>query len=252
VARTKTIGTPDARSRNRRKKKVKRLPAIRRAKPQLRRQQLIDATLECLAEFGHSGTTVRVVCARAGLSPGMVKLHFEGIDDLIAASYAYIGKYVADIFEQAMIEAGEDPLSRLRAVVDANFQSPVLARNKLPIWLSFWSLVPTNAEIRKTHAMIYDRYRERLGALIERIAASHSLDLDVRRTVFAFVAMIEGLWLQLCLEPSQFSLDTAESFAHSWIDAMVAGRFSPGAQGKPRSRRPKRAGWALDVRKKLQ
>src|SRR5215472_13213484 len=73
-----------------------------RARPEIRRQQLIDATLECLAEFGHSGTTVRVVCARAGVSPGMVKLYFEGIDDLIAASYAYLGTYVADIFEQAM------------------------------------------------------------------------------------------------------------------------------------------------------
>jgi AcrR family transcriptional regulator len=241
VTRTKTTKTPDARRRNRQKKNSKKPPANGRAQPQLRRQQLIDATLESLAEFGHSGTTVRVVCARAGLSPGMVKLHFEGIDDLIAASYAYIGKYVADIFEQAMAEAGDDPLNRLRAVVDANFQAPVLARNKLPIWLSFWSLVPTNAEIRKTHAMIYDRYRERLGILIERIAAAHSLDLDVRRTVFAFVAMIEGLWLQLCLEPSRFSLDTAESFAHSWIDAMVAGRFSPGERDKRRSPKPKRA-----------
>src|SRR5215510_10871610 len=97
------------------------------------------------------GTTVRVVCARAGVSPGMVKLYFEGIDDLIAASYAYLGTYVADIFEQAMAQAGDDPLKRLRAVVDANFRSPVLARNKLPIWLAFWSLVPTKIEIRKAH-----------------------------------------------------------------------------------------------------
>jgi AcrR family transcriptional regulator len=226
-----------AHRRNRQKKNRRKAPATRRAQPGLRRQQLIDATLDSLARFGHSGTTVRVVCAKAGLSPGMVKLHFKGIDDLIAASYAYIGQYVADVFERAMAEAGADPLDRLRAVVDANFQSPVLARNKLPIWLAFWSLVPTNTEIRKTHAMIYDRYRKRLGVLIERIAAECALDLDVRRTVFAFVAMIEGLWLQLCLEPSRFSLDTAESFAHSWIDAMVAGRFSPGARRKPRRRR---------------
>jgi TetR/AcrR family transcriptional repressor of bet genes len=219
---------------------MKKPPSIRRAQPQLRRQQLIDATLESLAKFGHSGTTVRVVCAQAGLSPGMVKLYFEGIDDLIAASYAYLGNYVADIFEQAMTAAGDDPLDRLRAVVDANFRSPVLARSKLPIWLSFWSLIPTHAEIRKTHAMIYGRYRQRLGVLIERIAAARSLELDVERTVYAFVAMIEGLWLQLCLEPSQFSHNTAESFAHSWIDAMVDGRLSPGARAENRARPSKR------------
>ena len=233
-----TTTAADAGSRAQRK--TTRPLSTRHAR-QVRRQQLIDATLECLAEFGHSGTTVRVVCARAGVSPGMVKLYFEGIDDLIAASYAYLGTYVADIFEQAMAQAGDDPLKRLRAVVDANFRSPVLARNKLAIWLAFWSLVPTKIEIRKAHAMIYGRYRQRLGKLIERIAAAHALYLDVRRTVFALVAMIEGLWLQLCLEPSRFSLDTAESFAHSWIDAMVDGRFSPGARAEPRSRNSKRS-----------
>ena len=88
--------------------------------------------------------------------------------------------------------------------------------------------------------MIYGRYRQRLGVLIERIAAARSLELDVERTVYAFVAMIEGLWLQLCLEPSQFSHNTAESFAHSWIDAMVDGRLSPGARTENRARPSKR------------
>src|SRR5262249_59001405 len=98
---------------------MKRVRQGGRAEPGVRRQQLIDATLQCLAEFGHSGTTVRLVCARAGLSPGMVIHYFEGMDDLIAASYAYLGEYVAEIFATAMEDAGEDPLSRLRAVVDA-------------------------------------------------------------------------------------------------------------------------------------
>jgi TetR/AcrR family transcriptional regulator, transcriptional repressor of bet genes len=197
-----------------------------RARPEVRRQQLIDATLQCLAEFGHSGTTVRLVCSRAGMSPGMVIHHFEGIDDLIATSYAYIGAYVADIFEKAMAEAGDDPLNRLRAVVNANFRPPVVDRDKLAVWLACWSLVRTNARIRKTHAMIYRKYRRRLAILIERIARARSLELDVRQTAFGFTAMIEGLWLQLCLEPPRFSVNAASRFAHSWIDAMVDGRFS--------------------------
>ena len=196
------------------------------APKKLRRQELIDATLQCLAEYGHSGTTVRLVCARAGLSPGMVIHYFEGMDDLIAASYAYLGDYVARLFAEAMEEAGDDPLKRLRAVVDANFRLPVLNKDKLAVWLAFWSLVPTNARIRKTHATIYGKYRRRLGVLIERIAASHGLDLDVRQTVLGFTAMTEGLWMQLCLEPSRFSHKQASHFAHSWIDAMIEGRFA--------------------------
>jgi TetR/AcrR family transcriptional repressor of bet genes len=206
-------------------KPMKRARRNGEAPQKLRRQQLIDATLQCLAEFGHSGTTVRLVCARAGLSPGMVIHYFEGMDDLVAASYAYLGGYVAEIFGEAMEEAGDDPLSRLRAVVNANFRPPVLDKDMLSVWLAFWSLVRTNAQIRKTHARIYGRYRRRLGALIERIAVSRGLELNVRQTVYGFTAMIEGLWMQLCLEPSRFSTKEASWFAHSWIDAMVDGRF---------------------------
>jgi TetR/AcrR family transcriptional repressor of bet genes len=204
---------------------TKRVRRNGRAPQTLRRQQLIDATLQCLAEFGHSGTTVRLVCARAGLSPGMVIHCFEGMDDLIAASYAYLGDIGDEVFAEAMEEAGEDPLSQLRAVVDANFRPPVLDKDMLSVWLAFWSLVRTNTQIRKTHARIYGRYRRRLGALIERIAASRGLDLDMRQTVFGFTAMMEGLWLQLCLEPSRSSTKEASWFARSWIDAMVDGRF---------------------------
>jgi len=116
----------------------------------------------------------------------MVIHHFEGIDDLIATSYAYIGAYVADIFEKAMAEAGDDPLNRLRAVVNANFRPPVLDRDKLAVWLACWSLVRTNAQIRKTHAMIYRKYRRRLAILIERIAPARSLELDVRHRLWLY------------------------------------------------------------------
>ena len=74
--------------------------------PEVRRRQLIEATLQCLAEFGHAGTSVRAVCARAGVSPGLVTHHFEGIDDLIAAAYAHVGELVAAALDAAMAEAG--------------------------------------------------------------------------------------------------------------------------------------------------
>jgi hypothetical protein len=93
------------------------------------------AAITEFADHAHGGAAVHgPACLRAWSSST------SGIDDLIAASYAYLGTYVADIFEQAMAQAGDDPLKRLRAVVDTNFRSPVLARNKLPIWLAFWSL----------------------------------------------------------------------------------------------------------------
>ena len=52
-----------------------------------RRQSLIDATAASLAELGVAGTSVRAICARAGVSPGLLTHYFDGIDDLVAATY---------------------------------------------------------------------------------------------------------------------------------------------------------------------
>src|SRR5688500_3375981 len=66
-------------------------PRFTRDQPDVRRRKLIEATAQCLAEFGHAGTSVRAVAAKANVSPGLVAHHFEGIDDLIIATYDHVG-----------------------------------------------------------------------------------------------------------------------------------------------------------------
>lgn len=194
--------------------------------PEVRRRQLIEATLQCLAEFGHAGTSVRAVCARAGVSPGLVTHHFEGIDDLIAAAYAHVGELVAAALDAAMAEAGGDPLARLRAFIDASFRPPVLDSDLLAVWLAFWGLVRRDPQIHKIHAVIYGDYRRTLEALVGEIAKARDLDLDIRLSVLGFTAMMDGLWLELCLDPTSFSPAEALQIAHGWIDALVDGRLS--------------------------
>jgi AcrR family transcriptional regulator len=194
--------------------------------PEVRRRQLIEATLQCLAELGHAGTSVRAVCARAGVSPGLVTHHFEGIDDLIAAAYAHVGELMATTLGAAMTDAGSDPLARLRAFINTNFRPPVLDSDLLAIWLAFWGLVRRDAEIRKIHAVIYGDYRRMLEMLIGEIARTRNLDLDVRLTVLGFTAMMDGLWLELCLDPTTFTPQEALRIAHGWIDTLIDGRFN--------------------------
>jgi AcrR family transcriptional regulator len=194
--------------------------------PEVRRRQLIEATLRCLAELGHAGTSVRAVCARAGVSPGLVTHHFEGIDDLIAAAYAHVGDQVADMLDSAMAEAGEDPLARLRAFIDASFRPSMLDSDLLQVWLAFWSLVRRDPRIRTIHADIYGGYRQSLEKLVGDIAESRKLDLDVRLAVLGFTAMMDGLWLEYCLDPTAFTAEEASRIAHGWIDTLITGGFA--------------------------
>ena len=200
-------------------------PRFTRDLPEVRKRKLIEATAQCLAELGHAGTSVRAVAAKANVSPGLVAHHFKGIDDLIVATYDHVGQQVAKTLTQAMESASDDAESKLRAFIDVSFKPPVLDRDLLAIWLSFWSLVRRDPGVRKVHKKVYTDYRRRLEELIADIASARRIKIDTHLAALGFTAMLDGLWLELCLDPTIFSREDALRIAHAWVDDLVAGGF---------------------------
>ena len=200
-------------------------PRFTRDLPEVRKRKLIEATAQCLAEFGHAGTSVRAVAARANVSPGLVAHHFKGIDELIVATYDHVGRQVAETLTHAMDSAPDDAESKLRAFIDVSFKPPVLDSDLLAIWLSFWSLVRRDAGVRKVHKRVYTDYRRRLEGLIADIAGARRIKIDAHLAALGFTAMLDGLWLELCLDPTIFSREDALRIAHAWVDDLVAGGF---------------------------
>ena len=183
-------------------------PRFTRDLPEVRKRKLIEATAQCLAEFGHAGTSVRAVAAKANVSPGLVAHHFKGIDDLIVATYDHVGGQVAETLTKAMDQAADDAESKLRAFIDVSFKPPVLDRDLLAIWLSFWSLVRRDPGVRKVHKKVYADYRRRkvnateiarsLQALIDGLFLERALDrqavdyVDFRRASYEFLELHLG------------------------------------------------------------
>ena len=82
----------------------------------LTRHRLLEATVDCLAEFGWSATTVAVVAQRAGVSRGAAQHHFPTREDLITAALEFM---FDSRMEQARREVTELPTGegRTEAVV---------------------------------------------------------------------------------------------------------------------------------------
>src|SRR3546814_16223419 len=69
-----------------------------------------------LADHGLAGTNVRAICAKAGVSPGLLRHYFSGINDLIAATYRATSDRMEAIFAAAVEDAGSDPRARLAEI----------------------------------------------------------------------------------------------------------------------------------------
>lgn len=190
--------------------------AFTRESADARRADLIEATAACLAEHGLAGTNVRAICAKAGVSPGLLRHYFGGIDDLVAATYQATSDRMDAIFAGAVEGAGGDPRARLTAYLTASFRPPVTDPELLGAWTAFWALARSDARMAEIHAESYAGYRERLTELLTECGAKDAGPLAIMLT-----AMVDGLWLELSLDAGSFGAEAAVRMVERAVGALV-------------------------------
>lgn len=193
-------------------------PAFTRAEPDARRLSLIAATARVLARDGAAGTSVRAIAVEAGVSPGLVGHYFSGIDALVAATYAHVESQVSQAIDAALAGAGSDPRARLDAFVTASFREPIATGELLATWIAFWSLVRSRADIARQHDEQYAAFRARLEGLLGDCGMPTARR---RQAAIAITALIDGLWLELCLSPQAFSAADAGAIARAALDGLL-------------------------------
>jgi TetR/AcrR family transcriptional regulator, transcriptional repressor of bet genes len=205
-------------------------PRFERQLPEQRRQALIAATIECLKRYGHDGLSIRTISAQAGVSVGLINHHFPNKDELVAAAYRHFNGELVAGFEAAVARAGSSPQARMRAFLEASFSPPNLDADVLAVWVVFWGLYRHSRLIQRVHRETYQGYvqllRGMLGELLEERGGARAgrarrplreADPDLRLAAIGLTALLDGLWLEWCLEPGTFRPAEAITLCENWI-----------------------------------
>ena len=190
--------------------------AFTRESADARRADLIEATAAVLAGQGLAGTNVRAICAKAGVSPGLLRHYFGGIDDLVAATYEATSDRMDAIFAAAVDGAGANPRERLNAYLTASFRPPVTDPELLGAWTAFWALARSDTRMAAIHATSYAGYRARLCELLIACGAA-----DAERLAIMLTAMVDGLWLELSLDAASFGAEAAAAMVEKAVAALL-------------------------------
>ena len=113
--------------------------AIREARKNANRQKLIEATIDSIAELGLSDTTVGAVVRRAGLSQGIVNLHFATKEALLAETLRFLSVEWKAAWRGRLDRAAPDPAAQLQNMVLSVFDPSVFNRRKLAAWHAFYA-----------------------------------------------------------------------------------------------------------------
>jgi TetR/AcrR family transcriptional repressor of bet genes len=208
-------------------------PRFERQLPQRRRQALVDATIECLKRYGHDGLSIRTISAQAGVSVGLINHHFPNKNQLIAAAYRHFNSELVGGLQAAVARAADSPRARMRAFLEASFCPPNLDQDALAVWVVFWGLYRHSRLIQRVQRETYRGYVSLLrGMLAELMAqarapqrrrprrASRVVRPDLRLAAIGLTALLDGLWLEWCLEPGAFEPAEAVALCEAWVEDL--------------------------------
>jgi TetR/AcrR family transcriptional repressor of bet genes len=229
-----------------------RIPTARQgersAPREKRRRQLINATIDSIAERGFSDTTLQTVSQGAGLSHGTINFHFTSKDRLFIETLKFLAQEHYEHWRASLSEAGPAPREQMIALIETDFALSICNPKKLAVWFAFWG----EAKARPAYLEICDRYDQnrlneltRLGQALKEEGAYESV--NPRIVAKSLEAFVDGLWLNMLLYPDVFRRDEARQdcltflagafprhFPVSRIPSTCAAKPHDGAGDQPR------------------
>ncbi len=159
-----------------------------------RRCQLIEVTIDSLAELGYVGTTLAQIAARAGVSPGLVAHYFGDKDGLLDAAFRSLARRVGD-HVRASLRQVSTPRARIQAVIDANLAPEEFEQRTGTAWLAFWGQVLQVNSLRRVQSVYQRRTLTNLRCSLKQLVPPD--EAQILASMIA--AMIDGVWLRAAL-----------------------------------------------------
>ena len=177
-------------------------PRFRRYAPDIRAAMLIEAGLACLARGGITAFTIDNICREAGASRGLVTHHFGAKEGLLAAVYAAAYQPMLEsLTRQTATGASPD----LATLIDRLFAPENFNPASLNIWLALWGEIATSPALQAEHRKHYALYRDAVAQGLQNLALARGIAIDAPGLAISMIALIDGLWLEQCIDPDLLS-----------------------------------------------
>jgi TetR/AcrR family transcriptional repressor of bet genes len=198
-----------------------------RLEPSERRRSLIAAALDCLSRLGPQGAGVREICDQAGVSPGLLRHYFDGKDALIIEAYRTLTQGYHGSLRDVLTGSAESAEQRMRSFFDAYFRNPATGEERVGAYIAFWSLGRTDPTIQRIQRSAYRRLRRLLAPVLNELAKDRSVRIDAEQVATSLVALLDGFWLDMCVDPKCFSRAKTSAACWNWLDTFLRGSRRP-------------------------
>ena len=210
-----------------------------------RREQMLRAALEVIADRGYADTRIADVAERSGISPALVIYYFKTKDQLLTEAIKFLDNlWYAD--GQRRMASLPTAIARIEEIVAMSClpEADTEPHSSWKLWLDFWALAARNPEVAVLRQRDDERWREMIGSLVRTgQEAGEFRDLDADTFAILLCTLLDGLAIQIALadpvvDPARAfelcMLFIAEQLGFTWNGGQ--GRRARNRQAHPEQR----------------
>ncbi|UWQ74310.1 TetR family transcriptional regulator C-terminal domain-containing protein [Leisingera sp. M658] len=179
----------------------------RKENADMRRRQILDATLKSIVANGLAKTTLATVANEAGLSQGVAVFYFKSKTGILTEALRDQYQTYEAHWQAALDKADAAPAPRLRTIIEADFSPKICNPSALAIWFAFFgeqNFVPQYAEIT---GEFEDKRSKILSEICRQLAPD---DPEKARLTGGWIdTLTDGYWQKLHLFPHIYTREAA-------------------------------------------
>jgi AcrR family transcriptional regulator len=190
-----------------------------------RRDQMLRAAIDVIAERGFPETRIADIGRRVGASSALVIYYFGTKDRLLTDAL----RYSEDLFYEEVarrLEAIEGARDKLEALVRMSCYGVDGLPGSWLLWTDLWAQAARHPEVAKDREELDQRWREKIAQIVrDGIASGELADVDVFEFALVLSAVLDGLVVQVSLGDPTISADRAVAVTMRLVGRMLG--FSP-------------------------
>jgi AcrR family transcriptional regulator len=183
----------------------------------VRREQIVQATIRCLARDGASGLRMKRVAREAKVSQGILHYYFAGKRAMLVAALETV---IADLDRRLarLLAGAPDASARLRAVIRGCLDQADANRQFWIVFVEFWGEMMHDEELLRVNAALYRQFRRSLAALVAQgVRSGVFRRVDPEEAGAVVLALVDGVSLQRTFDPRAFPREQAARFCEEAI-----------------------------------
>jgi TetR/AcrR family transcriptional repressor of bet genes len=188
----------------------------KRSIKEMRRDELMDAAIEAIGEFGIVNATVAIIAGKAGMSAGLVNHYFDSKQELLALTLRSLSNlFRKDILD--ILPANATPVERLKAIVDGSFAPQHFRGAKRMAWMQFMMTSQNDPAIRQLMRITGARFVSNIRYAVKNLVPKSEID-DVADGI---AAMIDGFFWQIAADYDEDDFERARRICWNYVCFMI-------------------------------